>query len=46
MLHSDLQGLNYHLVDMHTKYPKIVEDIEFPKVHYNLGGMHNLMPKI
>jgi hypothetical protein len=24
--------VHYHLADMHTQYPKIEEDIEFPKV--------------
>jgi hypothetical protein len=88
VLYGDLQSLHYHLVDMHTQYPKIKEDNEFPKVlsakrnlktpeiwstkeiesvatnppelkpgqavlpsgpqtlHYNLGDMHNLTPKI
>jgi hypothetical protein len=32
MPHSDLQDLHYHIVDMHTQYPKIEWDIEFPKV--------------
>jgi hypothetical protein len=32
VLHGDLQSLHYYLVDMHTQYPKIEEDNEFPKV--------------
>jgi hypothetical protein len=31
-LHGDLQSFHYHLADTHTQYPKIGEDIEFPKM--------------
>jgi hypothetical protein len=31
MIQSDLHCLQYHIVGMHTQYPKI-EDLEFPKV--------------
>jgi hypothetical protein len=32
VIHGDLKGLHQHLDDMHTKYPKFEDDIEFPKV--------------
>jgi hypothetical protein len=32
VIHGDLQCLHYHLADNNTQYPKIGEDIEFPKV--------------
>jgi hypothetical protein len=32
VLHCDLQGLDYHLGDLHTTYPNIEEDVEFTKM--------------
>jgi hypothetical protein len=46
LLHCDLQSLYYHLVDMHTQYPKIEEDNEISKVlsaKQNLKTSENLI---
>jgi hypothetical protein len=49
VIHSSLQTLHSHLVDMHTQYPKIEEDTEFPKVlsvKQNLETPENLNKEI